>query len=170
MRLLLVEDDPMIGEAVREGLRQESYAVDWVRDGKAAEIALAAEAYDLVVLDLGLPRRDGIEVLKRIRAARNDVPVLVATARDAVGDRIKGLDSGADDYLLKPFDLDELAARVRALLRRAAGRAQPVIRCGPVTLDPATRVIAAGGMFQITATRAAGSMLCEVLIDVALRA
>jgi len=141
MRLLLVEDDPMVGDAVREGLRQESYAVDWVRDGKAAETALAAEHYDLVLLDLGLPRRDGLEVLASLRAAHNDVPVLVITARDTPPDRVKGLDAGADDYLVKPFNLDELAARVRALLRRAAGRAEPEVRCGPVTLKPATREV-----------------------------
>jgi len=141
MRLLLVEDDPMVGDAVREGLRQESYAVDWVRDGKAAETALRAEQYDLVLLDLGLPRRGGLEVLASLRAAHNDVPVMVITARDTLPDRIKGLDTGADDYLVKPFDLDELAARVRALLRRAAGRAAPEIRCGPVTLNPSTREV-----------------------------
>jgi len=141
MRLLLVEDDPMVGEAVREGLRQEGYAIDWVRDGKAAETALGAERYDLVLLDLGLPRRDGLEVLASLRGARDDVPVLVITARDTLRDRVKGLDTGADDYLVKPFDLDELAARVRALLRRAAGRAAPEIRCGPVRLNPATREV-----------------------------
>lgn len=141
MRLLLVEDDPMVGDAVREGLRQESYAVDWVRDGKAAETALRAEQYDLVLLDLGLPRRGGLEVLASLRAAHNDVPVMVITARDTLPDRVKGLDAGADDYLVKPFDLDELAARVRALLRRAAGRAEPEMHCGPVTLNPSTREV-----------------------------
>jgi two-component system, OmpR family, response regulator len=141
MRLLLVEDDPMVGDAVREGLRQESYAVDWVRDGKSAETALRAEQYDLVLLDLGLPRRGGLEVLASLRAAHNDVPVMVITARDTLSDRVKGLDTGADDYLVKPFDLDELAARVRALLRRAAGRAEPAMRCGPVTLNPSTREV-----------------------------
>jgi two-component system, OmpR family, response regulator QseB len=141
MRLLLVEDDAMVGDAVREGLRQEGYAIDWVRDGTAAETALKAERYDLVLLDLGLPRRDGLEVLGSLRAARNDVPVLVITARDTPPDRVKGLDTGADDYLVKPFDLEELAARVRALLRRAAGRAAPELRCGPVTINPATREV-----------------------------
>jgi DNA-binding response OmpR family regulator len=141
MRLLLVEDDPMVGDAVREGLRQESYAVDWVRDGKAAETALRAEQYDLVLLDLGLPRRSGLEVLASLRAAHDDIPVMVITARDTLPDRVKGLDAGADDYLVKPFDLDELAARVRALLRRAAGRAEPEMRCGPVTLNPSTREV-----------------------------
>jgi two-component system response regulator QseB len=141
MRLLLVEDDPMVGEAVREGLRQEGYAIDWVRDGKAAETALGVEQYDLVLLDLGLPRRDGLEVLASLRAARDDVPVLIITARDTLPDRIKGLDTGADDYVVKPFDLDELAARVRALLRRAAGRAEPEIRAGALTIKPATREV-----------------------------
>jgi len=141
MRLLLVEDDPMVGDAVREGLRQDGYAVDWVRDGNAAETALRTEQYDLVLLDLGLPRRDGLDILASLRAARNDVPVLAITARDTPSDRVKGLDTGADDYLVKPFDLDELAARVRALLRRAAGRAEPEIHRGPVTLNPATREV-----------------------------
>jgi two-component system, OmpR family, response regulator len=141
MRLLLVEDDPMVGDAVREGLHQEGYAIDWVRDGKAAETALRAEQYDLVLLDLGLPRRDGLEVLASLRAAHNDVPVLIITARDTPPDRVKGLDTGADDYVVKPFDLDELAARVRALLRRAAGRAEPEIRAGALTIKPATREV-----------------------------
>jgi two-component system response regulator QseB len=145
MRLLLVEDDPMVGESIRDGLGQEGYAVDWVRDGKAAETALDAEPYAAVLLDLGLPRRDGLEVLRAARARRNDVPILVITARDAVGDRVKGLDAGADDYLVKPFDLDELAARVRALVRRAEGRAAPVVRHGAITLDPATRAVTLRG-------------------------
>jgi len=141
MRILLVEDDPMIGESVAEGLKSEGYAVDWVRDGKEAEASVGATPYSLVVLDLGLPRRDGIEVLKGIRERHLDVPVLVMTARDTVRDRIKGLDAGADDYLVKPFDLDELTARVRALIRRAAGRAEPLIERGPLVINPATREI-----------------------------
>jgi two-component system response regulator QseB len=141
MRILLVEDDPMIGESVAEGLKAEGYAVDWVRDGKEAEASVGATPYSLVVLDLGLPRRDGIDVLKGIRERHIDVPVLVMTARDTVRDRIKGLDAGADDYLVKPFDLDELAARVRALIRRAAGRAEPVIQRGELVINPATREI-----------------------------
>ena len=141
MRLLLVEDDRMIGESIVEGLAQEGYSVDWVRDGAAAQAAVGTQPYAAVLLDLGLPRRDGIDVLRTVRAQRNDVPVLVITARDAVSDRVKGLDAGADDYLVKPFDLDELAARVRALSRRAAGRAQPIVHHGPVTLDPATREV-----------------------------
>ena len=126
MRLLLVEDDPMIGEAVQDLLRAEHYAVDWARDGDAADTALRTQAYDLVLLDLGLPRRDGLTVLRDLRTRKDRTPVLVATARDAVAQRIEGLDAGADDYVLKPYDLDELLARLRALLRRAAGRAEPV--------------------------------------------
>ena len=141
MRLLAVEDDPMIGEAIVVGLSSEGHAVDWVRDGRAAELSIATHAYSLVLLDLGLPARDGIEVLKSIRARKVDVPVLIITARDTVADRVAGLDAGADDYLVKPFDLDELSARVRALLRRAAGRAEPLITRGALTLNPATREV-----------------------------
>jgi two-component system response regulator QseB len=141
MRILLVEDDAMIGESVAEGLKAEGYAVDWVRDGKEAEVSVSATPYSLVVLDLGLPRRDGIDVLKGIRERRIDVPVLVMTARDTVRDRIKGLDAGADDYLVKPFDLDELTARARALMRRAAGRSEPMIERGPLSINPATREV-----------------------------
>lgn len=141
MRLLLVEDDPMIGASIRSGLKQEGYTVDWVRDGAAAEQAAANGVYELVLLDLGLPRRDGLEVLTALRRRHDTVPVLVITARDAVADRIRGLDAGADDYLVKPFDLDELAARIRALLRRQGGRATPVIEHGPLSLDPATHEV-----------------------------
>jgi two-component system response regulator QseB len=139
MRLLLVEDDAMIGAAAREGLRQEGHVVDWVRDGVQADAAVAATGYDLVLLDLGLPRRDGLTLLKGWREARRDVPVLVITARDAVGDRVAGLDAGADDYLVKPFDLDELSARVRAVLRRRAGRADATLRLGDLEIDTAAR-------------------------------
>ena len=139
MRLLLVEDDAMIGEAVLQVLRAEHYAVDWVRDGAMADAALRSEQYDLVLLDLGLPKRDGLEVLRALRARRATVPVLVATARDAVGDRIAGLDAGADDYVVKPYDIDELLARIRALLRRSAGRGEPVFEHKGVSLNPATR-------------------------------
>jgi DNA-binding response OmpR family regulator len=139
MRLLLVEDDKMIGQAVLDLLRAEHYAVDWVRDGEAAEAALRIERYDLVVLDLGLPKRDGLAVLQSLRARHDDVPVLVATARDAKADRIAGLDAGADDYTVKPYDTDELLARIRALLRRSAGRGEPLIEHKGVRLNPATR-------------------------------
>jgi len=128
----------MIGESVRLGLRRDGFTVDWVRDGRAAELALANGVYDLMLLDLGLPKKDGLDVLKTMRRNGNRLPVLILTARDSVTDRITGLDSGADDYLVKPFDLDELAARIRALLRRQAGRADSVIQCGDLTLNPAT--------------------------------
>ena len=129
----------MIGRAVVAGLHEQGYAVDWVRDGAEAELALAHAVYDLALLDLGLPRRDGIEVLKGVRRAKNDLPVLIITARDSIADRIAGLDSGADDYLVKPFDLDELLARTRAVMRRHGGRAQSLIQFGALTLDPVKR-------------------------------
>jgi len=138
MRLLLVEDDTMIGEALLQVLRAEPYAVDWVRDGLVADAALRSERYDLVLLDLGLPGRDGLQVLHALRQRRDPVPVLVATARDGVAERIAGLDAGADDYVLKPFDIDELLARIRALLRRSAGRGEPVFEHKGVRLNPAT--------------------------------
>jgi two-component system response regulator QseB len=138
MRILLVEDDPMIGAAVAEGLRATGDAVDWVQDGVSAAAALAASTpYALLVLDIGLPGRDGLTVLRELRSHGSKLPVLLMTARDAVSDRVAGLDAGADDYLVKPFDLDELLARVRALLRRAAGRADPVLAHGRVKIDPA---------------------------------
>ena len=139
MRLLLVEDDSMIGEAAKQGLRQEGHTVDWVRDGAAAEVAAAGGNYDLALLDLGLPRRDGLAVLRSWRARGVTVPVVIITARDAVTDRVAGLDAGADDYLVKPFDLDELLARVRAVLRRRAGRAESTVRIGALELDTAAR-------------------------------
>ena len=138
MKLLLVEDDAMIGRALLDALRGEGYAANWVRDGATAETALGTEPYDLVVLDLGLPRRDGIDVLRGLRARGNATPVLVATARDRVQDRVAGLDAGADDYIVKPFDVDELLARIRALIRRSAGRAAPLIEHKGVSLNPAT--------------------------------
>jgi two-component system, OmpR family, response regulator len=145
MRLLLVEDDAMIGEAVLDVLRSEHYAVDWVRDGEMADAALRSESYDLVLLDLGLPKRDGLDVLRSLRARQQTMPVLVATARDAVGDRVAGLDAGADDYVVKPFDTDELLARIRALIRRSAGHAEPVFSHKGVTLNPATREASVNG-------------------------
>ena len=141
MRVLLAEDDPMIGAAVERGLRQDGFVVDWVRDGAAAETALAQNVHDLLLLDLGLPRRAGLDVLAAMRRRNDARPVLILTARDAVSDRVAGLDAGADDYLVKPFDLDELAARIRALGRRRSGRAAPLLAHGDLTLDPATREV-----------------------------
>ncbi len=129
----------MIGESALDALRAEGYAVDWVRYGRAADAAWSTEHYDLVLLDLGLPARDGLQVLKAARERHDATPVLIVTARDAVDERIRGLDAGADDYLLKPYDLNELQARIRALLRRAAGRAEPALSHGGVCLNPATR-------------------------------
>ena len=146
MRVLLVEDDSMIGESVKKGLRQDGFAVDWVEDGEAAEAALASHTYDLMVLDLGLPRKSGLHVLRSLRSGGHDLPVLIATARDEVPSRVEGLDAGADDYLIKPFDLDELAARIRAILRRRAGRAEPLLRHRGVSLNPATREVMRDGV------------------------
>ena len=145
MRLLLVEDDRMIGAGIRKGLQHEGHVVDWVQDGAAAEAALAAESYALLLLDLGLPRKDGFAVLDGLRQRKNRVPVLILTARDAVADRVKGLDHGADDYLVKPFSLEELAARIRAVVRRHAGRAEPVVSVGGLTLDPSARKVRCRG-------------------------
>jgi DNA-binding response OmpR family regulator len=146
MRLLLVEDDGMIGDSVCKGLRHEGFAVDWVKDGRAAELSLEAEAFDLMLLDLGLPKKEGLEVLQTLRAKGNRIPVLIMTARDAVPDRVKGLNAGGDDYLVKPFDLDELVARIHALLRRNAGRAEPVIRHGALALNPITHETTLNGV------------------------
>jgi len=143
--LLLVEDDPMIGESVRQGLRQDGFTVDWARDGKDAELALEAEPYALVLLDLGLPGKSGLDLLERLRRRGDGIPVLIMTARDTVADRVRGLDTGADDYLVKPFDLEEMSARIRALLRRRAGRSQPRIAYGALTLDPATHEVTLRG-------------------------
>jgi two-component system response regulator QseB len=145
MRVLIVEDDPMIGASIRTGLRQDGYTADWARDGNCAEAAVATNEYDAILLDLGLPGRSGLELLAQWRRKKNTVPILVITARDSVDDRIAGLDTGADDYLVKPFDLNELAARLRALLRRRSGRATPVIEHGPLHLDPATREVRLNG-------------------------
>ncbi len=145
MRLLLVEDDSMIGEAVLDVLRGAHYATDWVRDGAMADAALAGSSYDLVLLDLGLPRKDGLSVLRSLRASGSKLPVLIATARDAVADRVAGLDAGADDYVVKPYDTDELLARIRALLRRAEGHAAPAYSHKGVTLDPVTHEAVADG-------------------------
>ena len=145
MRILLAEDDPLLGDGLRAGLRQLGFLVDWVRDGEAAERELRAEPYAAAVLDLGLPLKDGLEVLAAVRRAGITLPVLVLTARDAVPDRIRGLDIGADDYVVKPVDLDELAARLRALVRRAHGQPQETLSAQGVTLDPAGRTVTQGG-------------------------
>jgi len=141
MRLLLVEDDPMIGETVLDLLRDEGYAVDWVRDGDMAETAVESQEYDLILLDLGLPRKDGLEVLRDLRAHKHATPVLIATARDAVSERVAGLDAGADDYIVKPYDLDELLARIRAQIRRSSGRTEPVFEHGNVRINTNTKEI-----------------------------
>jgi two-component system OmpR family response regulator len=135
----------MIGESMLDLLRAEQYAVDWVRDGDAADTALRTQDYDLVLLDLGLPRQDGLSVLRRLRARRSRVPVLIATARDALAQRVEGLDAGADDYVVKPYEMDELLARIRALLRRASGRAEPVYEHQGVCINPATREVTVNG-------------------------
>ena len=145
MRLLLVEDDLMIGESVLDLLRAQGYAVDWVKDADMADTALDSQAYDLVLLDLGLPRRDGLAVLRRLRTRKDRTPVLIATARDALVQRVEGLDMGADDYIVKPYELDELLARIRALIRRAAGRAEPVYEHLGISIDPVTREVMVDG-------------------------
>jgi two-component system response regulator QseB len=141
MRLLLVEDDEMVGKSLQRGLVQAGFSVDWVRDGREAELALGHGIHDLTILDLGLPKVDGMTLLETLRSRGNGMPVLIASARDTVRDKIAGLEAGADDYVLKPFDLDELIARVRALLRRHAGSGTPVLRFGALLLDPARRVV-----------------------------
>lgn len=146
MKLLLVEDDRLLGDGIRAGLTQGGFTVDWVCDGVEAELALRVQRYSAVVLDLGLPRRSGLDLLRGMRAGGDTVPVLVLTARDAVDDRIRGLDSGADDYMVKPFDLDELRARLRALIRRARGQAGPSLIHDDVVLDPAARRVAWRGV------------------------
>lgn len=146
MRALLAEDDKMIGEAVAGALKDASYAVDWVRNGEAASTALATQIYDIVLLDLGLPGKDGLDVLRSSRSQGGVAPVLVITARDGIDDRIVGLDSGADDYIVKPFDIGELLARMRAVIRRKAGSPHPILSNGRLDLDPATREVACDGV------------------------
>ncbi len=153
MRLLLVEDDRMIGDSLRAALRLDGYAVDWVRDALAAQSTLSSERFDLVLLDLGLPKGDGLEVLRALRARQDSTPVIVLTARDGLGDLVAGLDAGADDYLAKPFELDELNARIRAVMRRHSGRAQPVLSHAGVTLDPATRQVTKDGAPVLLSSR-----------------
>ena len=163
MRLLLVEDDSMIGAAAQEGLRREGHTVDWVRTGREAEAAVAGGDHDLVLLDLGLPGRDGLTILKAWRARGVGVPVVIVTARDAVTDRIAGLDAGADDYLVKPFDLDELSARVRAVLRRRSGRSDAVIKVRELEIDTATKRVRWRG--EDVALSAREYALLEALAD-----
>jgi len=145
MRILLVEDDPELGDGLTVGLRQAGFAVDWLRDGHSADQALQTETFDFVVLDLGLPRLSGMEVLVRARSRGQGVPILILTARDATGDKVSGLDAGADDYLVKPIDLDELTARIRALTRRSAGRAAPLLVHGDLSVDPAAHQVSLAG-------------------------
>jgi two-component system OmpR family response regulator/two-component system response regulator QseB len=146
MRILLVEDDDLLGDGLRAGLGQAGFTVDWLRDGRSAQLALEAESFAAVVLDLGLPRLSGIDLLQQLRRGKDPVPVLILTARDAVADRIAGLDAGADDYLVKPCDLGELAARLRALVRRSAGQTSPVLEIGPLQIDPLGRAVTFRGM------------------------
>lgn len=141
MRILVVEDNSLLGDGIQAGLRQQGFTVDWVGDGVAASLAIENEPYSAIVLDLGLPRRSGLEVLKSMRQARNATPVLILTARDSIEDRVSGLDAGADDYLIKPFDLNELSARLRALIRRAGGHSSAVLTIGALSLDPANRTV-----------------------------
>ncbi|WP_263768517.1 response regulator [Propionivibrio soli] len=141
MRVLLVEDDPLLGDGINAGLKLADYAVDWVRDGEAANLALLDHEYDACVLDLGLPRRDGLSVLKELRGRGSRLPVLILTARDTSTDKISGLDAGADDYLTKPFDLPEMLARLRAIVRRATGEARPTLEHAGVVLEPAAKTV-----------------------------
>jgi two-component system, OmpR family, response regulator QseB len=160
MRLLLVEDDLLLGDGIEVGLKQAGFTVDWAKDGREAQLALESTEYELIVLDLGLPRLSGLDLLRWTRSKGSDIPVLILTARDTVKDRVTGLDAGADDYLVKPFDLSELTARVRALLRRAHGRSVPVIRHGDLTVDPATQRVQRGGeQIQLSGRE------CAVLVD-----
>jgi DNA-binding response OmpR family regulator len=145
MKVLLVEDDALLGDGIRAGLKQAGFTVDWAQDGQAGKLALETGDYALLVLDLGLPRLSGMDLLKWLRGRGGTLPVLILTARDTVADRVAGLDGGADDYLVKPFDLDELIARLRALLRRSAGRPVPVLRHGDIELDPAAHQVRRNG-------------------------
>ena len=163
MRVLLVEDDWMIGEAVERSLRQASYAADWIRDGMLAIAALDTHTYDMVLLDLGLPGRDGHAVLAHVRSRHNAVPVVIVTARDALDERIRGLDGGADDYVLKPFEMAELLARMRAVMRRKSGVAHPIMTNGVITLDPASREAGTEGS-TITLTAREFSLLHALMI------
>ena len=163
MRVLLVEDDDLLGSAVQAGLEQAGYTVDWLRDGRLAAAALSDDEPDLLVLDLGLPGKDGLQVLRELRARDSNLPVLILTARDTLDDRIGGLDTGADDYLVKPFDLGELTARLRAIARRRGGRATPLIEHGDLVFDPAARSVSVGGQ-QVDLPAKALAIL-EALLD-----
>ena len=149
MRVLLVEDDPMIAKGLQTALRQDGYAVDGVSDGRRAAEALRTESFDIVLLDLGLPGRGGLEVLRELRGRGDATPVIIVTARDDIRNRIEGLDAGADDYIIKPFDLDEIAARMRSVLRRAAGRGDPCIRHGGISLNPITHAVERDGVSML---------------------
>jgi two-component system response regulator QseB len=162
VRILIAEDDPMIGKSVQAALRQEGYAVDWVQDGLAAELALRNGVYELLLLDLGLPRKSGLAVLQALRARHDETPVLILTARDAIPDRVAGLDAGADDYLVKPFDLNELNARIRALARRRSGRPTPFIEHGGLRVDPASHAVQLDGV-PITLSAREFSLLTALL-------
>ena len=153
MRILLVEDDPQLGDGLTIGLRQAGFAVDWLKDGNSADQALQSETFDFVVLDLGLPRLSGMEVLSRARRRGQNMPILILTARDATGEKVAGLDAGADDYLVKPIDLDELTARIRALTRRSAGRAEPLLIHGDLALDPAAHTVTQAGLLVELSSR-----------------
>ena len=153
MRILLAEDDPLLGDGLRAGLRQQGFQVDWVRDGHAAERELRAQPYAAAVLDLGLPLKDGMDVLASVRRSGLSLPVLVLTARDAVPDRVRGLNTGADDYVVKPIDLQELAARLRALVRRAHGQAQECLSAQDVVLDPGAHTVEQAGRPVVLAQR-----------------
>lgn len=163
MRLLLVEDDRAVGQGIRVALGSEGYTLDWLQDGASALHALRSERFDLLLLDLGLPRLDGLDLLRQIRAEQQSLPVLILTARDGTPDRIAGLDAGADDYLVKPFDVDELKARVRALLRRSQGRAQPLLEHGQISLDPSTQQVSFNGV-EIAMTPMEYQLLHQLMI------
>ncbi|WP_207888279.1 response regulator transcription factor [Pseudomonas sp. 30_B] len=164
MRILLVEDDPMIGEAIEGALKDAGYAVDWVTDGLTALAALGTHSYDQVLLDLGLPGRDGLGVLETLRAQDNPVPLLIITARDSLDDRLRGLDGGADDYLLKPFEMAELLARMRAVMRRKGGSAAPVLSNGVVSLDPASKQASSAEARDVQLSNREFSLLQALLI------
>lgn len=164
MRVLLVEDDTMIGEVIRDTLKDESYAVDWIQDGLTVAATLKAQRYDLILLDLGLPGKDGQEILASLRARHDTIPVLIITARDALSERLRGLDGGADDYVLKPFEMEELLARMRAILRRKGGQATSVLSNGTLSLDPVTQEAVVNGGPAVALTGREFALLQALLI------